>query len=933
MTAVAQKPQARITAEVVNSNRALIQGSALPRARADNDAGKVASDMKLQGMSFVFSRSDAQSAALETLIAAQQNPSSPLYHQWLTPDQFASRFGAADADIAKVEGWLQQEGFTVDHVSRSRDRITFSGTAAQVEVAFGAPIHYFTTNGDTHFAPLGSLSVPAAFSASILTIGNVSDFRPKAHVKFMTPETVKANFTSSQSGSHFVTPKDVATIYDINAAYNAGYTGTNQSIAIVGQSSVVLTDISNFQTAAGLTVKAPTPILVPGSGTTASPVTGDEGESDLDLEYSGGIAKGATIYFVYTGNNQNYGVFDSLQYAVDERLSPIISSSYGECETALGAADYASLNAILQQASTQGQTVIAAAGDDGSTDCYEQTGLTSAQQLALAVDFPASSQYVTGMGGTEYLAADVATGNTTYWTAASGSDVISSALSYIPEMVWNDDSSTDGISSGGGGTSQFTARPSWQTGVTGIPSGSFRLVPDISLASSPNNAGYLYCSSDTQSTGITGSCSNGFRDSSDASLTVAGGTSFAAPIFAGMLAIINQSRNSTGQGVINPTLYTLASNSATYSTAFHDTVTGGNQCTAGSSSTTVYCNSTGASAYAAGTGYDEASGLGSVDLNILLTAWPTTSATTLQASSTTLSAATLSPTSGAADVITFTVAPSSTTFTTTPTGSLMLVVDGTTAASTLALTNGVATYTFTSTTAGAHVIEATYSGDSIYASSTGSLALSIGATTSSTGTFIVSAPSLTVADGSSGSSTVTVTPAGGYTGTLSWTLSTNASLTNACYTINNLTVPGTAAVTTSLTIATSSSLCASSSVVGGAGLRKLGNGQITDNRAPSPAPSRSGSMPTAVAFAGLLALLAQRRRPVLRLLLAVVSIGVLGFGLSGCGGSGSNTTTTTTTTTTTSTNATKGTYTLTLVGTDTANTAITASSTFTLTID
>ena len=1116
VTAGAQKPQARITAEVVNSNRAVIQGSALPRARADNDSGRVPADMKMQGMSFVFSRSAAQIAALDTLIAAQQNPSSALYHQWLTPDQFASRFGAADADIAKVEGWLQQEGFTVDGVSRSRDRITFSGTAVQVEGAFGAPMHYFTANGETRFAPLGSLSVPAAFSASVLNIGNVSSFRPKPHVKFMTPEAVKANFTSGQSGLHFVTPKDVATIYDINAAYNAGYTGTNQSIAIVGQSSVVLTDISNFQTAAGLTLKAPTPILVPGSGTTASPVTGDEGESDLDLEYSGGIAKGAAIYFVYTGSNQNYGVFDSLQYAVDERLSPIISSSYGECETALGATDYATLNAILQQAATQGQTVIAASGDDGSTDCYEQTNLTSAQRLALGVDFPASSQYVTGLGGTEYLTADVAAANTTYWTASTGADVISSALSYIPEMVWNDDS-TSGISSGGGGVSQFTARPSWQTGVAGIPSGSLRLVPDISLAASPNNAGYLYCSSDTQSTEITGSCSNGFRDSSDVNLTVAGGTSFAAPIFAGMLAIINQSRNSTGEGVINPTLYTLASNSATYGTAFHDTLTGGNQCTAASSGGVVYCNSTGASAYAATTGYDEASGLGSVDLNSLLTAWPTTSSSSLQESTISISAGTLTPTSGVADGITITVAPSSTTFTTTPTGTLSLTIDGTTAASALALANGSATYTFTSTTvgahtivaaysgdtnyatststlvlttgglqatattlsaatsspvagvadtisiavtpaastttikptgsvsvvvdgitssvalvngvasysftsttAGSHVIAATYSGDSSFSASTGTLGLTVGlalvtstttlsaatatpvvgasdaitiavasgsststavptgtltlvvdgvptsssvaitngtatysfasstlgthtvtatysgssvyaastgtvtltvvasSTNAATGTYAltltgtdsagsttgsisIAASALTVAAGTSGVSTVSVTPAGGYTGTITWTLSTNTTLANACYDISNLAVPGTTAVTTALTVYTSSALCANAATTGATGLRKLGKSAVAENHPPT---ERLPGLPmTKLALAGLLTAGAfGSRSKRLRFTLALVMLAVIGFGLSGCSGGSSSTTTSSGTVVTASTN-------------------------------
>jgi subtilase family serine protease len=302
--------------------------------------------------------------------------------------------------------------------------------------------------------------------------------------------------------------------------------------------------------------------------------SGDESESDLDLEYSGGIARGASIFFVYVGNNSNYSVWDSINYAVDNQVAPVISTSYGDCETDLGSANYSTLNSVLAQAAAQGQTVIAAAGDSGSTDCYGYTNLTTSQQEALAVDFPASSQYVTGMGGTEFPSADVSSSNTTYWDSASGSDVISSALSYIPEQVWNDDSSSNGLSSGGGGVSTLTARPSWQTGVPGIPSGGYRLVPDISLDASPNNAGYLFCSSDSGATGITGSCSNGFRDSNDQYLTVAGGTSFDAPIFAGMLAIINQKLNSTGQGVVNGTLYTLASDATTYAQAFHDITSG-----------------------------------------------------------------------------------------------------------------------------------------------------------------------------------------------------------------------------------------------------------------------------------------------------------------------------------------------------------------------
>ena len=912
---LAQTPQARIAA-IDNSARTTLVGSHPFAARAANESGRLSATTEIKGATLVFSRSDAQEASLQALLAAQQNPSSPLYHHWLTPDQFAASYGMADSDIAKASAWLTGQGFSVISVSRSRNRITFSGTVAQVEAAFGTEIHNYTSSDGTHFAPSSDLSIPAALAGSVQAVTNLSNFRPKPHVK------VKPAFTSNQSGSHFLTPKDVATVYDVNAAYNAGYTGTGQSIAIVGQSAIVTSDITNFQTAAGLSTKVPTLVLMPSTGTSTI-YANDESESDLDLEYSGAIAKGATIYFVYTGSNTNYGVFDALEYAIDEKIAPIISVSYGDCETDLGSSNYATLNAILAQGSAQGQTIVAASGDSGSTDCNGITTLTTAQQNALAIDFPSDSQYVTGLGGTEFSAANVAAANTTYWTAASGTDVISSALSYIPEIVWNDDTST-APSSGGGGVSVFTARPTWQTGLTGISSGSYRLTPDLSLASSPSNPGYLYCSSDTTFTGITGSCANGFRDSTSTYLTVAGGTSFAAPIFSGMLAIISQARNSTGLGNINPTLYSLASNSTTYAAAFHDITSGTNAC----SSSYTYCSTAAAAAYSSTTGYDSASGLGSIDLYNLLTAWPTTTASALTASTTTISAATTTPAASASDVITFTVASGLSTVTTTPTGTLTIVVDGTTVTSSLALTSGSATYTFSSATAGSHIVTATYSGNGTYAASTSTLALTVGASATTT-SFSLAATSVSIAAGSSGTSTVTVTPANGYTGTIAWTLTSSSTIANACYSIASLKVTGTSAVTTTLTIGTGTTICSTISAAAGsttANVRTIGHAAL-DPRS-NPSPFRFPAIPAGVALAGVIAIGTFKRSSRKSWgLLSLCILGVLGLGLSGCSSSGS------TTATTTSSNTTKGSYTLTLTGTDTVTTSITASTSITLTVN
>ena len=920
MPSPAQTPEGRITTEIDDSERVEIQGTHPQMARRENDAGRVPPGTTLQGISIVFSRTAAQEADLKALIAAQQNPASPLHHKWLTPDEFAARFGVADSDIAKVQSWLEQRGFSVDGISRSTNRITFTGTVEEVEAAFGTELHYYKTKGETHFAPLGDISVPAALSSLVKTVTNLSSFRPRPHVRIRPPQrATRPKFTSSQTDDHYLTPKNVATIYDISGAYNAGYTGADQSIVVVGQSAIEVSDVEKFQSAAGLATKDPTLVLVPDSGSPAfSP--GDEAESDLDLEYSAGIATGATIYFVYVGDAPTYSVWDSISYAVDNKIAPIISVTYGRCETALSSSDYATMNGILAQAATQGQTVIAAAGDSGSTDCYGETGLTLSKWEALAVDFPASSPYVTGMGGTEFPAADVASSNTTYWKSASGSDVISSALSYIPEQVWNDDSSSNGISSGGGGVSTLTARPGWQTGVTGIPSGSHRLVPDISLDSSPSNAGYLYCSSDP-STGTSGSCSHGFYDSSGQNLTVAGGTSFAAPIFAGMLAIINGKLKSAGQGVINSTLYTLAADSTTYASAFHDITSGSNECNAGSN----YCSSSGASKYPATIGYDEASGLGSVEFYNLLTAWPTSSSSGV-ASKTTLSAATTTPAPGTSDTITITVASESSSSTTTPTGTLSIMVDGTTQTSSLALSNGSATYDFSSTALGSHVITATYSGDSTYAPSSGSLTLTVTAKK----TFMLAATNVTVSAGSSGSSTITITPKNGYTGTIGWSISSSPSLKNGCFSLPNTTVSGTSAVQATMTVYTSASACSSASLTRPSdGSRKF-VGTAPSSYAIHLRPlSALNTAQASMVLAGLLlvGLLGCRPRK-LRTFAGILLLAAACSATPGCGGSGSGSDPSST-----NSDAARGTYTATIVGTDTSSASVTASTTMTLTVN
>ncbi len=946
----AQSPARRITAEITRSEMSPLRGSVHPLALPQNDAGRMPGDSRLNGISLYFSRSAAQQADLEALLAAQQDPSSPQYHQWLTPDQFAARFGVAQSDIDQVESWLQQQGFSIDSVARSRNMIRFSGTVNQVEQAFSTQMHYYQSGGTRHFAPSSGLSVPAAIAPVVAGIRNLNNFRPR-------PQHIpsRAAFTSGSSHNAFFAPGDIATVYDVTPLYSASVNGTGQSIAVAGQSAIQVTDIENFQSAAGLTKKDPTLVLVPGTGDSTVLADGDEGESDLDVEWSGAMAPGANVVFVYTGSNNTFGVFDSVQYAVDELIAPIISLSYASCETELNTSSLTILENVMSQAASQGQSIVTASGDQGSTACSGDTRLTTAQQEAVAVNYPASSAYVTGLGGTEITAANAAGTNTTYWTGGtSTSDTITSAITYIPEVAWNDDSSQGGLSATGGGTSTLVNRPAWQTGVPGIPSGTMRLVPDISLYSSPALPGYLYCTSDvTNWAAASGaqqaqqaSCNSGFRDSSTGYLTVAGGTSFAAPVFAGMLALINQKAGyTTGQGLINTTLYKLAADSSTYASAFHDVTTGNNNCTAGA----TVCSAT--TGFSAGTGYDEVTGLGSVDLSNLAAKWPVnaTSSAGLIATTTTVTPANATPAVNVADTFTITVAEASGSG--TPTGTLTLKIDGgtdcggisgdtcggTTVSSQALSANGTFTYSATFTTTGTHSILAQYSGDATHSPSTGVGSVTIGTTSSGKGTFTLTpTPStLTVTRGTQGTETITVTPASGYTGTVILSYATPASLNNLCVFIGSgitangaISVPGTSAVAAQIDFDTNAADCASTTGGSQPGSHRLSARRTMGNAgrgpAPAPVPNR---LPAEVAFAGLLlAGFLGRYARKFRSAAWIILLASAGLAMTACGSGSSSSSTTVS-------NPPKGTYTINLSAQDSVTATITATTTFTLTID
>lgn len=608
----------RIWRQVDSSERAFVQGTAPPWARAELDRGRINRSQMLAAASLVFRLSPEQQAALDDLLERQQDPSSPNYHKWLTPEQYGRRFGMTDADLAKVVSWLQSQNLAFSGISPSRTEVFFSGPVEQVERAFQTEIHDYATPRGQFFANQNPVSLPAAFAAEVLGVRGLNNFAPRSRVH------PSPHFTSSLTGTHLLMPGDFATIYDLGPLYSQGLDGSGEKIAVVGQTSISVSDIRAFRSASGLSQKDPVIQLVPSTGASTK-CSDDLIEANLDVEWSGGIAKNAGIVYLYSGlgtgttcKNRTKNVFDALFYAINHtpRIAPVISISYGNCEKNIGASTAKVFRQWIQQANSQGQTVVAAAGDDGAADCDFQV---SSATHGLAVDIPASIPEVTGIGGSEFTgdakalvpAGSNCAPDTNFWAGSCSLTSGPSAKGYIPETTWNDPITSNGFSAGGGGASAsasgFFSKPSWQAG-PGVPSDGSRDVPDISLNASPAHDPYLICSQ--------GSCVNGFRDASN-SLTAVGGTSAGAPSFAGILAIINQATQSSGQGNANLHLYSLAISNPS---VFHDIQSGDNKvpCTAGSTG----CPASGSIGFSAGPNYDQATGLGSLDAFNLVTAWP-----------------------------------------------------------------------------------------------------------------------------------------------------------------------------------------------------------------------------------------------------------------------------------------------------------------------
>jgi subtilase family serine protease len=570
------QPTDRITSFIDDEQTVALRGNRHPMAISRYDAGEVAPEFPMEHMLLILLPDSSQQEALNQLVDAQHNSESPYYHQWLTPRQYGERFGVSNADVSQIVGWLQGHGLDVEEVTAGHSSIIFSGTAAQVQAAFHTAIHAYNVRGELHHANVKDPEIPAALVQVVGGVVSLHDFQSEpmhGSVRKASPE-----FTSG--GSHFLAPADFAIIYDLAPLYQQAITGSGESVAIVARTNINIADIEQFRALFGLPANNPQ-IIVNGAnpGIVSS---GEETEADLDVEWSGALARNAAIKFVVSkSTNSSDGVDLSAQYIVNHNVAPVMSTSFGLCEAALGSSGNIFLNSLWEQAAAQGITVFVSSGDSGAAGCDSASASTATH--GRAVNGICSTPYSICVGGTEF---NDASNPSLYWSSSNAAGAEASAISYIPEVVWNESGPSAGLWASGGGMSTVYAKPSWQTG-TGVPADGKRDVPDVALTAAGHD-GYLI----VQSGG----------------LYAVGGTSAASPSFASIMALVVQHTDAR-QGNANTTFYPLAGKQrAGGAPVFHDITAGKN-------------GVPGQSGFNATTGYDQATGLGSIDASVLVNHW------------------------------------------------------------------------------------------------------------------------------------------------------------------------------------------------------------------------------------------------------------------------------------------------------------------------
>jgi hypothetical protein len=752
----AAAPRPLITETVDESRLTTLKGNTHPLARRESDLGTAPASLPMLRMLLVLKRSPDQEAAVRKLLDDQQDKASPSYHKWLAPEQYGQQFGPTDTDLQTITAWLQSHGFQVG-ATKGRTVLEFSGTAGQVQEAFHTTIHKYVANGEQHWANASDPMIPTALTPAVAGIDSLHNFPRRAMNRFVGTYSEKQKSLTVPGPSYTlacgsgqtcyaVAPYDFATIYDVLPLWSASpaINGTGETIAIVGRTNINPNDPTTFWSLFGLTVPANKLNIIlngPDPG-----INGDEGEADIDIQWSGAVAPQATIDFVTSQSTETTdGVDLSAVYIVENNLAPVMSESYGQCELGLGTAGNQFYYSLWEQAATQGISVFVSSGDNGSAGCDNPGGPA---QYGLNVNGIASTPFNAAVGGTDFNQYNT---QANYWNSSNGANE-ESAKGYIPEVAWNDSCTNPwalmaGLGStaeqvcnspnlnpfflnsegGSGGPSncvvntqgtvgsctQKYPKPSWQMG-TSVPNDSSRDLPDVSLFASNGvvtGSFYIVCQSDQ-----TGGCSlNAFAGY--------GGTSVASPAFAGIMSLVNQ-KVGVPQGVPGFALYQLATKQAN---AFHDVPTGSTiamPCLTNTPNCTTKTSGDSygvLSGYSTGTGYDLATGLGSVDAANLVDNW---SKATFTATSTALTLGSggkaVNVTHGTAVPVSIGVSP------TAATGAASLLVSnqaGTTIGQTIdgfTLTNGATAATAaTSRLPGGsnYYVMARYGGDGTYGGS------------------------------------------------------------------------------------------------------------------------------------------------------------------------------------------------------------------------
>jgi len=582
LTILAATPAlARVVHIIDDNDRVVLHGNVHPYAHPENDMGDTDASLPMERMILPLRLAPAKQAELERIIAEQQDPASPNFHRWLTPEEFGERFGPGPEEVSELTGWLSSHGFVVEEVAKSRTWVNFSGAVSDVNRAFHTQMRDYYINGHVHHANNRDPAIPRGLAdlvAGVVSLHNIPHKPMNSGIRSVAPDKIRPYYTAGNG--YYLAPDDFATIYNVTPLYNAGIDGTGQSIAIVGRSKPPSANWAAFRSMMGLPSNPPQVIV---NGADPGDLGGIEDlEADLDIEWAGAVAKNATIKFVVSkSTSSSDGVDLSAQYIVNNNLAPVMTTSFGLCEALIGSAGNVFYNNLWSQAAAQGITSFVASADTGASCCSSSNAATGS---GLSVNGLASTPYNVAVGGTQF---NEGSGN--YWNPFNGT-TNASAISYIPEVAWNESGSVSGgsgLSATGGGASSIYGKPSWQVS-PGVPADGKRDVPDVSLSAAGHDAYLIW---------------------TQGALAAVGGTSVAAPSFAGLMALVVQ-KTGQRQGNANIRLYQLAN--AQYgsggATVFHDITSGNNSIP-------------GVPGYSCTAGYDPVTGLGSVDANALVVNW------------------------------------------------------------------------------------------------------------------------------------------------------------------------------------------------------------------------------------------------------------------------------------------------------------------------